>query len=166
MTWFDYVVVAIVGISVLFSIMHGFVRELLALASWVVAFLAAQLFATEVAPLLTGITSPSLRLLVAFVAVFVAVLIAMTLLAMALSSMIKKAGLGAVDRLLGALFGLVRGMAIVIVVVLLAGLTALPRQPDWRHAVLSPPLEMLATLVKGWLPDGLARHIQYDNVSG
>ena len=109
MTWFDYAVLAIVGISVLFSIMHGFVRELLALASWVVAFLVAQLFATEVAPILTGITNPSLRLLVAFLAVFVATFIAMTVLAILLSSMIKRAGLGAVDRLLGALFGLVRG---------------------------------------------------------
>ncbi len=166
MTWFDYAVLAIVGISVLFSIMHGFVRELLALASWVVAFLVAQLFATEVAPILTGITNPSLRLLVAFLAVFVATFIAMTVLAILLSSMIKRAGLGAVDRLLGALFGLVRGLGVVMVAVLLAGMTALPQQPDWRHALLSPPLESLAGIVKVWLPDGLSKHIHYEKVSG
>ncbi len=162
MTWFDYAVLAIVGISVLLSIIHGFVRELLALASWIVAFLVAQNYAAALAPLLpAAITSGSLRLLVAFLAAFLTVLLAMTLIAILVSRLFHSAGLGLVDRVLGAVFGLVRGFAIVMVVVLLAGLTALPRQPVWRDAMLSAPLVALADAVKGWLPYDLSKHINY-----
>ncbi len=162
MTWFDYAVLAIVGISVLLSIIHGFVRELLALASWIVAFLVAQNYAAALAPLLpAAITSGSLRLLVAFLAAFLTVLLAMTLIAILVSRLFHSAGLGLVDRVLGAVFGLVRGLAIVMVVVLLAGLTALPRQPVWRDAMLSAPLAALADAVKGWLPYDLSKHINY-----
>ena len=163
MTWFDYAVLAIIGISVLLSIIHGFVRELLALASWIVAFVVAQIYATAVAPLLpAAIPGPSLRLLAAFSSVFLIVLLVMTLAAIAVSSLIRKAGLGAADRMLGAVFGLVRGLVIVMLVVLLAGLTTLPRQPAWRHAMLSAPLEALANVVKLWLPYDLSKHINYD----
>src|SRR3990172_145642 len=159
MTGFDYAVLAIVGISVLLSIIHGFVRELLALASWIVAFLAAQNYAADVAPLLpAAMTNGSLRLLAAFMAIFLTVLLAMTLVAMLVSRLFRSAGLGLADRALGAVFGLVRGFAIVMVVVLLAGLTALPRQPVWRDAMLSAPLEALAGAIKIWLPYDLSKH--------
>ena len=162
MTWFDYAVIAIVGISILLSIIHGLVREILSLASWVVAFVVAEIFAAEVALLLpAALANPSLRLLAGFLCVFFVVLVAMTLLAIALSSLIKTAGLGFADRALGAVFGLVRGLAIVMIAVLLAGLTALPKQPVWRHAVFSEPLVILANWVKVWLPDEMAKHINY-----
>ena len=80
---------------------------------------------------------------------------------MALSGLIKTVGLGFADRALGAVFGFVRGLAIVLIAVLLAGLTALPRQPEWKEAVFSEPLVTLANWVKVWLPDELAKHINY-----
>jgi membrane protein required for colicin V production len=163
MTWFDYAVLAIIGLSVLLSIIHGFVRELLALASWVMAFVAAQSYVTAVAPLLpAAIPGSSLRLLAAFMIVFLVVLLAMTLLASAVSRLVKRAGLGVVDRTLGAAFGMVRGLAIVMLAVLLAGLTTLPKQPAWRHAILSAPLEVLANVIKVWLPYDLSKHINYE----
>lgn len=162
MTWFDYAVTGIVGVSILLSIIHGLVREILSLASWVVAFLVAQTSAVDAAALLpAAISHPSLRLLTAFLAVFVAVLVAMSLLAMALSRLLRTAGLGFADRALGAVFGLVRGLAIVTVAVLLAGLTSLPQQPAWRLAMTSAPLVTLASMVKVWLPYDLAKHINY-----
>jgi membrane protein required for colicin V production len=162
MTWFDYAVIAIVGISILLSIIHGLVREILSLASWIVAFVMAQLFAADVAPLLpAALAHPSLRLLAGFLCVFLAVLVVMTLLAIAVSGLVRTAGLGLADRALGAVFGLVRGLAIVMIAVLLAGLTALPRQAAWRHAILSEPLVTLANWVKVWLPEDMAKHINY-----
>ena len=102
MTWIDYAVIAIIGISVLLSVIHGLVREILALASWVVAFIVAQMFAGDVAALLpAALTNPSLRLLAGFLAVFLAVLVAMTLVAIGVSGLIKSAGLGFADRALG-----------------------------------------------------------------
>ena len=103
MTWIDYAVLAIIAISVLLSVIHGLVRELLALASWIIAFLVAQLFAADVVPLLpAAVQNPSLRLLVAFAAVFLAVLLVMTVLAIVISQLVKSVGLGSIDRLLGA----------------------------------------------------------------
>ena len=162
MTGFDYAVLAIIGVSILLSVVHGLVRELLSLASWIVAFVVAELCAGSLAPMLpAAIPHESLRLLAAFMGVFLIVLLVMTLLAIAVSSLIKTVGLGFSDRAFGAVFGLVRGLAIVLVAVLLAGLTALPREPWWRHAMLSAPLEALANSVKVWLPYDLARHIIY-----
>jgi membrane protein required for colicin V production len=103
-----------------------------------------------------------LRLLAAFLSVFLTALLVLTLAAIAVSSLLKRAGLGLIDRALGAVFGLVRGLAIVMVVVLLAGLTALPRQPAWRHAMSSAPLEALANMIKVWLPYDLSKHINYE----
>jgi membrane protein required for colicin V production len=163
MTWIDYAVLAIIGISVLLSVIHGLVRELMALASWIVAFMVAQIYAADVAPVLpAAISNPSLRLLVAFLSLFLAILLVMTLLAIVMSRLINSTGLGLIDRALGAVFGLIRGLAIVMMVVLLAGLTALPRQPAWRQAMLSAPLVALANMVKVWLPYGLSKHINYD----
>ncbi|HEY0335736.1 MAG TPA: CvpA family protein [Burkholderiales bacterium] len=163
MTLFDYVVLTIVGASVVVSLMRGFAREVLALAGWVLAFIVANALSGVVAGSFTSVISDgSLRALTAFVAVFVITLIAVSLLALGVSRLLKSAGLGLEDRLLGSVFGLARGVLIVMVMVLLAGLTALPRQPAWSDAMLSPPLEAFARVIKPWLTQAVSRYISYD----
>lgn len=163
MTVFDYAVLLVVGISVLLSVMRGFVREVLALAAWVIAFAAASLLAGVVAGWIgPAIADDAWRALAAFLAVFFVTLVGMSLTAMAVSGLLRKAGLGLEDRLLGGFFGFARGLLIVMVAVLLGGLTALPRQPVWHDAVLSPPLEALAGAVRPWLPEILASNLSYD----
>ncbi len=163
MTAFDYAVLAIVGLSIVLSVWRGAVRELLALASWVIAFLAAQAYGPAVSGYLpAALAQPSLRVLAGFVIVFVAVLVLMTLAALLLSKLIRAAGLGPVDRALGAVFGFLRGMLVVLILVLLSGLTAAPRQPAWRDAMLSAPLEAAAMAVRSYLPDELSRRISYE----
>jgi membrane protein required for colicin V production len=165
MTWFDYVVLLIVGLSALIAVIRGFVREVLALASWVVAFVTASALSAMVVPWLpAAIPNDSLRMLAAFVLVFGATLLAMSMLTLALVQLIKIAGLGFADRLFGLLFGLARGAAIVLTAVLLGGLTRLPETPGWRDAMLSPPLETLALAVRPWLPADLAKEIRFDAV--
>ena len=163
MTLVDIAVAVIVGLSVLLSVIRGLVREVLALAAWVVAFLSANLLAAKAAPWLPdSIPTEELKLMTGFICVFVAVLIAMSVLAILASKLVKSAGLGLEDRLLGGAFGLARGLLVVMVIVLLAGLTSLPHQPVWRNAVLSGPLETLAVRSKVWLPADLAQRITYD----
>jgi len=163
MTLFDLAVLAIVGLSVLLSVIRGLVREVLALAAWVVAFVAANVLAGPVAPWMPeALPTEELRLLAGFLCVFVGVLIAMSLLAMLASKLVKSAGLGLEDRLLGSAFGLARGLLVVMILVLLAGLTSLPRQAVWRNAVLSDPLVAFAGQTKAWLPADLAQRIKYD----
>lgn len=163
MTLFDFAVLVIVALSVLLSLIRGLVREVLALSAWVAAFLAANLLAGDIAPWLPdAIPTEELRLLAGFLAVFVVVLIATSVLAILVSKLVKSAGLGLEDRLLGGVFGLARGLLVVMVVVLLAGLTSLPRQAVWRNALLSDPLVVFAGHVKAWLPAELAQRITYD----
>lgn len=163
MTLFDLAVLVVVGLSILLSVIRGLVREVLALSAWVVAFLAANLLAGQAASWLPdAVAGEELRLLAGFLVVFVAVLIAMSVLAIMVSKLVKNAGLGLEDRLLGGVFGFARGLLVVMVVVLLAGLTSLPRQAVWRNAVLSDPLEAFAGQVKPWLPADLAQRITYD----
>lgn len=162
MTLFDYAVLAIIGASIIVSVMRGFARELLALAGWLLAFIAANTLSGAVAGWFAPIISDaSLRALTAFVAVFIVTLILASVLGIAVSRLLKSAGLGLEDRLLGGFFGFARGMLIVMLVVLLAGLTALPRQPVWSDAMLSPPLEALAGAVKPWLTQTVSRYISY-----
>ena len=162
MTLFDYAVLAIVGFSVLLGVIRGLAREVIALASWVVAFVVASAYGGAVASLLAPqIPDEQWRLLVAVVVVFVVVLVVMNMAALMVSKLLKSAGLGIADRLLGSVFGLARGVLVVLVLVLAAGLTALPRQPVWKDAMLAAPLEKLAVLVKQWLPQDWAKNISY-----
>ncbi|MGA0025558.1 MAG: CvpA family protein [Burkholderiales bacterium] len=162
MTVLDYAVLAIIGFSIVLSIIRGLVREVLALAAWALAFVAAWLFGGEVAVLMPAeIPSTELRVLAGFAATFFAVLLAMSLIAMAVSQVVKSAGLSVEDRMLGGVFGLLRGYAIVMFLVLLAGTTELPAQPFWREAVLRPLLERSAYVVKSWLPVEISQHIKY-----
>ncbi len=162
MTIFDYAVLGILAVSVLLSVMRGAVRELLSLAGWVVAFMAAKSLAASFVPLLpASIEDESIRMSVAFVAIFLATLLAMSLVAILASAMIKTVGLGFVDRFLGSLFGLVRGLLVVLLMVLAAGLTALPREPFWQKALLSKPLETAVTMMMPWLPQDLSARIHY-----
>ena len=162
MTLFDHAVLVLIGFSVLLGVIRGFVREVIALATWAVAVVMASVYGGEAAPLLAKqIPDESWRALAAFVAVFFVVLIVMSLIGLFMSRLIRSAGLGVEDRLLGSLFGLARGLLVVVVLVLLAGLTALPRQTVWKDAMLAAPLVKLAVIVKRWLPQDWAKYISY-----
>ena len=163
MTAFDYVVLLTIGFSILLSVMRGMVREILALLSWVVAFWLANLYTVRFAPMLPeAIPSESLRLMAAFIILFLAVLLVMSLLAIGISELVKTVGLSMIDRGLGAMFGLARGILIVLVLVLMAGLTSLPRQSVWQNAMFSAPLEAFAGIVMPWLPVDLSKRIHYE----
>lgn len=163
MTSFDYGILFIVGMSVILSVMRGAVRELIALAAWFVSFWVARNFTEELTPLLpNAIPSDELRLLASFVILFLGSLLIMTLLSIALSEVVKAIGLSGFDRMLGAGVGLLRGCFIVLVLVLLAGLTGLPKTQAWKNAMFSPVLEASALAVRPWLPDVLAEHIRYE----
>jgi membrane protein required for colicin V production len=162
MTLLDYAVLAIIGFSILLSVIRGLVREVVALAAWAIAFVVAYLFGGQLAALMpVEIPGEELRWLAGFATLFFLVLLVMSLVAIALSQLVKSAGLSVEDRVLGAVFGLVRGLTLVVMLVLIAGATPLPQQPVWREAMLRPLLERVALGIKGWLPPALGQHIKY-----
>jgi membrane protein required for colicin V production len=162
MTAFDYAVLTVIAASVLLGLWRGVVSELLALAAWVVAFLVARAEASGVAGWLTvQIAEPGMRLAAAYVLVFVGVLLVFAIARMLVSLMLKAAGLGLLDRLLGAAFGVLRGILVVWVAVLVAGMTPLPKADWWRDAMLAPPLETAVIAAKPWLPAEAAKRIRF-----
>lgn len=163
MTSFDYIILLIIGISIIVSMMRGAVREVLAIAGWVAAIYVAKTYAVQLLPLLPAdIPTEQLRILAAYVIVFLSVLLVSSLLTIALSSLIKKIGLNWVNRFLGAIFGFARGLLIVCVLVFLAGLTSLPKDARWTNAMLSSPLEALVKSALPWLPQIVAKQVKYD----
>jgi membrane protein required for colicin V production len=162
MTGFDYAVLVIMGFSVLLSIMRGLTQEVLSLLSWIVALWSASHYADQVSVLLPLQTAmPETRILVAFIAILIAVWLATLCIKLVISRFINMVGLGAVDRILGSVFGLVRGGIFVLVFVLAAGFTKFPQLPMWRNAMFSPLFVSIAMETLPWLPPALARKIHY-----
>lgn len=163
MTVFDYIVLAIVGISIVISVMRGLLSEVLSIVGWFAAFFVAKTYANQLIPLMPAdIPTESLRILAAFVILFLATFLLTTLLAIALTTIFKKIGLGWLNRMLGAVFGLARGLLIVCIIVFLAGLTNIPKDERWKNAMFSAPIEALVISLLPWVPASIASHIKYE----
>ena len=163
MTSFDYVVMAIVSASVALGVWRGVVGEIIALAAWVLAFFAARWWGSEVAQVIYGglIADPALRIVAAWVTVFVVVLVLMALLRLAVHGLLKALGLSLTDRLLGVIFGLARGLLIVLVLVAVGGMMSLAKEKWWSDAYFSAPLETAVLAGKPWLPPEVAKRIRF-----
>ena len=161
MTSLDWIVFAILGLSIFLGALRGLARESLSLAAWVLAFAGAKLFVPSVAPMLPGLDNPSLRYAAALLLVFVAILILSSLAAAVIAKLIDLAGLGFYDRFLGALFGVLRGTVALLGLTLIAGLTALPKTQAWQHALTRVPLEQMSRKLYPWLPPDLAALIRF-----
>lgn len=137
MVWVDIVIPGIIVVSALISLMRGFVREALSLVGWLAAFWISLTFADDLAHLfLTGISVPSLRIIVAFTILFVITLVVMALINNLAGQLIKKSGLTGTDRMIGMLFGLARGALVVSVLVLLAGFTTMTQDTWWKESAM------------------------------
>jgi len=161
-TIFDYLVLFVLVCSVLISMLRGLVKEVLSLASWIIAFVVANAYGEALATMLPdAIPGASTKLIVAYFALFIGTRLLMALLSRAVQELVKASGLTLVNRSLGAVFGLVRGIVIVLVVVLLCGTTSIPQQPFWQEALLSPQAVRAAETVKPYLPDQFAQHVHF-----
>jgi membrane protein required for colicin V production len=161
-TIFDYLVLFILIASVVISTLRGLVKEILSLVGWVAAFVVANAFGAKLAPMLPSVfPGETVRLIVAFIALFLGVRVLMGLLSLAIGALIDATGLTLADRGLGGLFGLGRGIVIVLAGVILCGMTSIPQQAFWKDALLSPMAETGARTVKPFLPAALAQHVQF-----
>jgi membrane protein required for colicin V production len=163
MTWVDIVLLAVLAASILIGIWRGLVREVFALAAWIAALFAAVLLAADGAQLIPArFAEAPVRTIIAGVAVFVVVLLGVSLLGLLASKAFRLAGLGFADRTLGGAFGFARGALICALAVLAAGMTTFPRDPVWRQATLTGPLETAVIAAKPYLPTALAERVKYD----
>ncbi|AOS98599.1 MULTISPECIES: CvpA family protein [Microbulbifer] len=140
MNWADWTILAIVAISTLIGLSRGFVREVLSMLTWVAAFIVATMFRDELAPLLSNLVdTPSLQIIAAFAILFIFTLLAGAGLNMTLSAFVEATGLSGTDRVLGMVFGLLRGGVVVMALLILAP-ALVPVEEDgwWQQSVLIP----------------------------
>lgn len=126
----DIAIVVVVMLSAAIGLVRGLIKEILSLLSWVVAFVAALYFSTEVAGYLPETWGTmTVRTAIAFVILFIGALIAASILQWTLSQLVATTGLSGTDRLLGFLFGAARGLLIAMVV--LIGLREIAGDAQW-----------------------------------
>lgn len=149
----DWVFLAILALSFLIGAWRGLVFEVISLASWVAAFLLAQWFAADVAKFLpmTG-AGEGVRYAAAFVLTFVVALFAGGLLALVLKKMVSSVGLAPFDRVLGAVFGLVRGMVVLLAIAVVVAMTPLKSALWWKESIGAKGLTVVLTGLKPVLP--------------
>lgn len=140
MTWADWAIIAVLGVSALISVVRGFVKEVVSLLIWLTAAVVASIFHDQLATVMADlIDTPSLRMLAAWVILFVAVLVVGGILNFLLGKLVQATGLSGTDRLLGLLFGVVRGLIILMVVLIILP-KVLPVTQDqwWIESTLIP----------------------------
>jgi membrane protein required for colicin V production len=160
-TAFDYAVMAVIGLSALRGTWRGFLSEVFGLIGWIVAFLVAARFVSLLVPFIPA-NWPGGALtqwLIAFGLIVIGVTLVASVANALLSRLVQVSGLGGVDRSLGLMFGLVRGVILVLILVALAGLTELPKQEFWRNALLRPYAEQGVRELKPLLPETLAAYV-------
>ncbi len=163
MTWPDYAILGTIAISILVGALRGFIKEVFSLLVWAAAFIIAYQYGGDIAALMDDhISLPSARTAMGFTGLFVAVLLIGGLLNYLLGRLIESTGLSGTDRLLGGVFGTARGLALVVMVLLVAGFTPIPADPWWKDSQLVQRLVPLVEWSSGFLPENVSEHLEFD----
>ena len=161
MEYADYIILAIVALSILVGAIRGFVKEAFSLLVWAAAFLVAFQYSGALALQLENhIELPSARTSLAFAGLFLSVLLVGGLATYLVGKMVEKTGLSGTDRLLGGVFGGIRGLVLIIVLMLVAGLTPVPQDPWWQTSRSIQSLMPLAEWSAQYLPDYILEHLE------
>lgn len=166
LTWIDYCLIGIVGLSGLIGLLRGLIREVFSLGAWGVAIWLGLHYGKDFSGLLEPMISlPSARIAAAFALVFFASLLLAGMLGYVLAKLVQSTGLSGTDRLAGLVFGLARGALLVAVLVFLAGATPLAADPWWKGSRLIPPLQDLALWLRDQIPKEYARSLPFSPFS-
>ena len=160
-SYLDLALIAIVLISALLSMVRGFTREVLAIASWAAAFVAAYIFYPQLLPYLGEyIHKTELAIAAAVAIIFFGVLIIVSIVTVRISDAILDSKVGPLDRTLGFFFGALRGFALGVIAFMLFNYLAPKQQPEWvMNAKTRPILQASGEELVSVLPDNLATSI-------
>ena len=156
----DWILLAVLGLSLLLGLWRGIVQEVLSLVGWVAAFYVSQLYAPLAAAWLPmeG-SSQILRYAAGFVVVFIAVLVATALVSWVVKKLVSAVGLGPLDRLLGSVFGLMRGVVILLAVTVFVGMTPMRETEGWKQAQGAQWLQQFLHVLKPVLPADFGKYL-------
>lgn len=147
-------------LSMLVGAWRGLVREVMALLGWAVAYLAAKWWGPAIAPTLSvGEPGSRLNVLAGMMLVFVLAWLGWVILSWALRQIVSASGLGLLDRVLGSMFGVVRGVFVALLVFVLVSLTPLASWAPWQSAVAVPWLRFAADALRPLLPVEVVRFL-------
>jgi membrane protein required for colicin V production len=153
MVWIDLVIIGVIALSALISLIRGFVKESISLATWVIAGVLALRYFSPMADLLKPfIDTADLRDMVGGGILFVATLIVGAIVNFIVSQLVSKTGLSGTDKALGVVFGAARGVLIVTMIVLLASLTPMPEAPWWQDSAMIGFFQQLAEWFRSIIP--------------
>lgn len=131
MVWIDYAILAVVGISTLISLVRGFVKEAVSLVIWISAFFIASKFYLNLASLLTSISDQTLRNAAAIAILFITTLIIGALVNYLIGQLVSKTGLSGTDRVLGLVFGALRGVLVTSAILFFMDAFTPASSSDW-----------------------------------
>ena len=158
----DAVALGLIGLMAIWGVFRGAIREALSVLAWVAAWIVAGRFAGLAARYLSGLPgSEQVRHAAGYGVVFVLVLILFSLAAFLLTASVRLAGLGPLNRIAGFVLGGLRGMMVIIVLVVLAGLTVAPQTRLWHESRLAPFFVHQVLEYRTLLPTGLQQHLNY-----
>lgn len=162
MTVFDYALIIVVLVSIVFGLTRGVIKEVLSIVGWAIAFVIANKYADSLAVFMPdSIPGDKVKELISFIVLFVVTLFIVGLLVSLVSSLISSIGLGWLNDFLGAVFGFVRGCLIAGVIVYLAGFTKLPSADLWQKAKFSKTMEEFVLRVVEYGPDFFKGKVTY-----
>ncbi len=158
----DIAIIGILLFSAVISFLRGFVREVLSLIAWIVAVAIAVHYSPKFAALLLPyIDIVKIRVAVSFGILLVLTLVAAMIVNFALRQVVRITGFGGADRIIGILFGLIRGMVVVCVLVLAAHLlTPLPAHTWWQSSVMVEHFSQLTFWLRDQLPPEVTKFMQ------
>jgi membrane protein required for colicin V production len=162
MTALDWGLLLIVGLSALLGMLRGLIGVAVSLAAWLLAGIAAYVFGGEVGRSLGDGEMGWLSYLGGYALMFVAVWIGVGLFGMVLRRIAHSAGLSEMDRLMGLGLGAVRGVFFACALLVVLGMTTLPRQPAWQGSMVAAVLMPGAELMRAALPDAMARKVDLE----
>jgi membrane protein required for colicin V production len=158
--WVDIALLALLGLSVLVGLWRGFVFEIVSLLGWVIAFIFANTCAPLLSPLLPwGETATPERFWIAYVLVFLFVLILCGLLARMMRALISATPLSFIDRVLGGVFGVARGAIVLVIVAMLVTLSPFAHSSWWQQSQGALWLGQALGTLKPMLPQSVGMHI-------
>ena len=156
----DWIFAAVMGASMLLGAWRGLVFEVLSVLSWIAAFVLAQWFAPDLAVRLPmGGAGESIRYAAGFVLVFIAAVFAGGMLAFLMAKLIASVGLRPIDRLLGAVFGALRGVVLLLAATVVVGMTPLKDSVEWRASLGAHTAQAVLAAMKPVLPQEFVKHL-------
>jgi membrane protein required for colicin V production len=158
LAWVDWALLAVLALSVLIGLLRGLIFELMSIAGWLVAYVAALWLGPQLAPhLAVGSPGSGLNQSAALALCFVAALVAWGLLARLVRLLIAATPLTVPDRVLGALFGLARGLVLLVVLATVVSLTPAAQSRQWQSSIGAHWLAVVVNGVKPLLPEAIGK---------